>query len=573
MKTKLKVTDSKSAYALLMVMFFSGISLLALASAMKWTSNNAILTRKNNAYFEAVAAAEAATEKVLSNVSKDFQGDGESLVYSRMDAYRVAVPTTTESSYWSGWTFSDAQGNNNKVYVQRSQSWQWTDLSSQYTGLKGMASTYRIVANAVRVGSIDQVTGAVAQDLQVANIPVFQFAIFYGMLMEISCGQPFIVTGRVHSNKDLYVCPDSDLTFNTHVTAVGGINFGRAPGDARGAPAGTVTYKGEKDAKVASLTLPIGTNNTPDAVHAILEVPPGTEDINSLMGKQRYFNKADLILVVSNNTVSAKSGSYNSFATAIPSSQVNTFVTTNTSFNDARESKTVYPIDVDIGKLKTWSETNTVLRSSLTRDVRSVYVQDARTMSGTKLKAVRVKNGATLPSLGLTVATEDPLYVLGDYNAPVVAQRGTTYTTSTVPASLLGDAITVLSGSWTDSNSTASESSRVASSTTINAAFLAGIVETATAGSYSGGVENFPRFLEEWGSSKIFTYNGSMVVLFPSEYATTKWGQSNVYGPPKRNWAFDLNFMDPTKLPPGTPEMRTMIRGQWALVQKNTVTY
>ncbi len=72
------------------------------------------------------------------------------------------------------------------------------------------------------------------------------------------------------------------------------------------------------------------------------------------------------------------------------------------------------------------------------------------------------------------------------------------------------------------------------------------------------------------------TYNGSMVVMFPSKFATNRWQNTGVYyNAPTRNWAFDLNFMDSTKLPPGTPELRTLIRGKWQIIapgQTNMVT-
>jgi hypothetical protein len=292
------------------------------------------------------------------------------------------------------------------------------------------------------------------------------------------------------------------------------------------------------------------------------------------MGKQRYYNKADLILTINDAGISATSGRFNNFATTIPSAQVSYLASASSNFYDTREGKTVRPLDLDVGRLRTWSATNTVLRSVLGRDVRTVYVVDNRTTvnSSSSMGAVRVRNGATLPAQGLTVVTEKPMYVQGHYNAPNTSHRGTTNTTATLPASLVADAITVLSANWSDANSTASLSTRAASSTTVNAAFLAGIVETKTYNNYSGGVENFPRFLEEWGSSRIFTYNGSMVVMFPSRFATGRWGMSNVYAPPARNWAFDLNFMDATKLPPGTPEVRTLIRGQWAIVQRGPQT-
>ena len=41
-------------------------------------------------------------------------------------------------------------------------------------------------------------------------------------------------------------------------------------------------------------------------------------------------------------------------------------------------------------------------------------------------------------------------------------------------------------------------------------------------GSYSGGAENFPRFLENW-SGKTLTYYGSMVELYQSQQAIGKW--------------------------------------------------
>jgi hypothetical protein len=126
-----------------------------------------------------------------------------------------------------------------------------------------------------------------------------------------------------------------------------------------------------------------------------------------------------------------------------------------------------------------------------------------------------------------------------------------------------------LSGAWNDANASNSLSSRVAVPTTVNAAFLAGIVQTVS-GSYSGGAENFPRFLEDWGG-RTLTYNGSMVVLYESQQATGAWRGTgtppDIYNPPNRNWAFDTNFRDVAKLPPATPCVRALVRGSWAMVK------
>ena len=166
------------------------------------------------------------------------------------------------------------------------------------------------------------------------------------------------------------------------------------------------------------------------------------------------------------------------------------------------------------------------------------------------------------------VATDLPLYVEGNFNAPDTTP-GSTNTANTLPASLVGDAITVLSAKWSDTYGNNSLSARTPANTTVNAAFLAGIVQhTNTTGTlhYSGGVENFPRFLENW-SGYTFTYNGSMVVTYPSQFATNYWVQTgNYYNAPNRKWAFDVNFLDYRRLPPATPMVRKLVRGQWNVV-------
>ena len=83
----------------------------------------------------------------------------------------------------------------------------------------------------------------------------------------------------------------------------------------------------------------------------------------------------------------------------------------------------------------------------------------------------------------------------------------------------------------------------------MNTAIVAGIVPSGTSGTnYSGGVENFPRLLEDW-SNDTLTYYGSMVELWTSQQFTGIWGSSNVYSPPVRQWYFDTNFQ--ATPPPG----------------------
>jgi Tfp pilus assembly protein PilX len=554
--------------ALLLTMIMLAIALAILAAALSWSASSTRLTYRSIQYTRSVAAAEAATEKVVSQINRDFLYGGESLVINNLDSYRHTVPSSSDSAYWSTWQFNDASGNTGQTYVQRGTSVSYVSINPPYTNLQAYVSTYTVVSDAKDTASPQDLTVGVLQQLQLAQIPVFQFAMYSSGNMEISCGQPFDITGPVHSNGILYVEPDSSMTFESAVTAVVTNVFQRDPLDTRGPPSGGVVYvkPDQKKSPVAALTLPIGTTNTPEAIREIIEPPPLFEDPNSPLGRLRYYNQCDMLLIASDNGISASSGGFNNFSTKnITTNELALFVSTNNSFWDAREGKTVLPIDIDIGALKSWSETNSNLRFALIgSNLSSIYIVDNRTLPGTSLGAVRVFNGLQLPTNGLTVATGRPLYVLGDYNQLNPANIGTTNTSTTRPASLVGDAITILSDSWVDNKSTLGVGSRGASSTTVNAALLTGVVET-TLGHYSGGMENFPRFLESWGLANVFTYNGSMVKMFPSLYATNVWGGS-YYDPPARNWAYDANFGDLTKLPPKTPSLLKVIRSQWATV-------
>jgi hypothetical protein len=159
------------------------------------------------------------------------------------------------------------------------------------------------------------------------------------------------------------------------------------------------------------------------------------------------------------------------------------------------------------------------------------------------------------------------MYVLKNFNSQdsTGSSLGTNNTLHTSPAALMADSITILSTSWDDAASLIRTSwGPPAGDTTVNAAMLEGIVESIPGGDYSGGVENFLRLLENW-DHRTLTYNGSIVVLFDSQYATNHWKQvGNYYYMPKRNWAFDLNFTNRAGLPALTPSLKTMTRKTWA---------
>jgi hypothetical protein len=406
------------------------------------------------------------------------------------------------------------------------------------------------------------------------------------MDLEINPGPPMIVTGKTHSNRDIFVAPGNTLEFADTVSAAGFIYQHRNTNDPTGGTPTIPLYDTTRLEGVSSLTLPIGLDNNPSNVVRILDVPPFDEDAHSELGRQRFYNRADLIITTTDSSVAVKINdhedgtTFTSVATNSLSNGTNcgySFVRTNISFYDYREGKQVVATEIDVTALTNWLASGSGVsfdnqaQFQMGHRINSIYVNDQRSQPG-KLTAVRLVNGQNLPAAGLTVATPHPLYVKGNFNASDLT-AGSTNTSLTRPASLASDAITLLSANWNDEwTSSTSLGSRTATNMTVNAALLSGIVPSMTVNGqkhYSGGVENFPRFLENWSSSTL-TYNGSMVVMFASRYATGFWiDPGTYYNPPTRKWAFDNNFLSFNKLPPGTPQVRKLQRGQWNVVAAN----
>jgi hypothetical protein len=361
------------------------------------------------------------------------------------------------------------------------------------------------------------------------------------------------------------------------------------------------------------LNLPVGTNatgtvsNSSQNVYAILEPPTPGETPNTLIGSNLLYNKADMIVIVSNNnTISVTSGAYvNNQATVISNTEWQNFLSTNGTFMDQRDGSNVNQVVIDVGKLVNWSATNSDLSAALNAvrpgegNVQSIYVDDQRSTSNAVVTAatnvntgkvsystnivmtqpgVVLTNGAALPPQGLSIATPDPAYIVGDWNIKMTTNSGapsdvsTSTTTYSLPSAIYADAITILSPSWNPANSALPIANRTASSDTVNAAFLTGNVPSDGA-YYSGGVENFPRFLENW-NGQTFYYNGSMVCMFESKIADAPWpGTGSVYNPPARDWAFDTNFTNPSKQPPMTPQIISVQRSKWALLPPYSTSF
>lgn len=274
--------------------------------------------------------------------------------------------------------------------------------------------------------------------------------------------------------------------------------------------------------------------------------------------------------------------------------------------HDKRQAADLNTVEIDVGKLKNlvhandqsnWGGSNDQRPQSWWNGVVYVEFETQETsssrpdgvnpaLSGT---GVKLKNGSVIPNpsfahsrdiYGMSLATNQMMYVEGHYNADGDFDTGSPTEPDDpsnfaregheAPAALIADSLTFLSGDWDDSNSNRNLNNREARDTEVSAAIMTGSVPSGKTGSdrYSGGVENFPRFLEDWNNLDL-RIRGSLVALFESEIGTRGWGYSDVYTAPDRQWGFHDKFAE-GYLPPGTPNTRRYRIVDFQMVDKQT---
>jgi hypothetical protein len=240
-------------------------------------------------------------------------------------------------------------------------------------------------------------------------------------------------------------------------------------------------------------------------------------------------------------------------------------VTTSTTLYNNREGKYVKMTNINLRRLAGYYDCNDdgieeqCFQNNL--PVNGLIYATRTDAPANQQPGIRLLRGSKIERFaGLTVVSNDPLYIQGDYNT--VDKRA---------AAVIADAINLLSSNWNDANSTSGLSSRVASdpahpesptALTVNTAFISGI-NTTTWGDYNGGLENYPRLHEKW-DGKTLAITGSFVSLWNSQIGTGDW----VYGSPQytapiRTWNYDTTFSDGSNLPPFTPWAVEIVKGAW----------
>jgi len=468
------------------------------------------------------------------------------------------LPTGTFDLQGFGVSFAMAESDTGKLVTMK---------KGTFRGLYGVANKYTIVSSALSVST--PITNTIELRAEKVLVPLFQFAVFYEPDLEIHPGPFMTLEGRVHANGNLWLGSNNGLDIESYLTAAGTIGHGRKPGSGQSTGGGSVRIKDaddnwqdmknadgtwldnsssdwidsslarwqgqvqDKDHGINDLYLPVSVSGDPiDIIHDASGGNPDSYEHKAglkIIDGQAYFRQVD-----------------NSW-TNVTASLVADGSMSTTTFYDGREGKTIQALDIDISKLNNnpyWPANG--------------LVYSKQTLSGSVQPATRLVNGAELKS-GFTVVSENPVYTVGDYNS--VAKK---------PAAIICDAYNILSNDWDDANSTLDLSFRTATDTRINVSFITGNTTTGEDGNtYNGGLENLPRFLENW-SDKTLTIRGSMVDLWESEQATGKWSYGLYYTAPNRDWGFDKDLLDPNKLPPGTPVINIVVKKQWAQLEGPT---
>jgi hypothetical protein len=483
-----------------------------------------------------------------------------------------------------------------------------------FPGWKGSAHFYKVSVTATGPKTLsgdNNVEGTVCRYFTLTQVPIFQAAIFYMDDLEIHPGGPMPIHGLVHSNGKIWASANGGiLQFFGNVSFVKGYEeivsydpkVKMPPFWADGKQSASSTEKSKQLSGPVDRMEPFGlapqeafntTDDNPnnDGFHELIEVPVSGSPDPKEIADQRLYNKATLKIEIdssepldspkrikitdSHGDISESDKRRTKIIEAIDGS---------TTIYDWREgngasgqaSGYVKVTSVDIQKLNTALDDITDFDGVL-------YVRDIAPGKN----AIRIINGSNL-SRDLTIASEDPIYVQGDYNTGW-GGSGPTHDPNYVPsnnggnasgtddsivsgyqkksAAIIADAIVVLSNNWNDANSGLSLGYRTATNTTINAAMLCGIVQSLAGkgqAGYSGGAENFPRLLEAWypSSGRVYlTYYGSMVQAFFSKSFVGKWQGGQVYSIPYRPWHFDPLFT--TNPPPGSTTSTVLSRGRW----------
>lgn len=523
--------------ALIMVGMLTLIGLAALSTSDDEVAISGNTLQETRAFY----AAEAGLERAAAALQTEYETTG-------------APPVTMPSG-------TDVLNKCNVAYraVDNGPAKQDRVKSGSMVGLHALVKSFSLAS--VATSQVDKSQVRVEQTFETNMIPLYQFAVFYDEDLEIAPGPDMSLLGRVHSNGNLYIQANNTLDMDSYVTAAGQILHGRkgpgvvGAGDVRvkdavgnyvsmksGANWVDNTFTNWYDTSVARWN---GRVQDEEHGQSALNVPllGGATDPHDMIereaGNPNSYEAKATLKFINNQAFQKIGGLWVNVTAAMVADGVITY--SPDKFRDYRDNELVDCTDLDISKMydEGYAPANGV-----------IYFSDNDGGAG-EFPALRITNGTELDA-PLTIASENPVYTLGNFNSNATKKK---------PAAILCDALTFLSGSWSDNLALVNKADRVASNTTVNCAYVTG--NKATTGTvYNGGYENLPRFLETW-TGKTMSWKGSAINLWYSVQALGDWSGA-YYDPPNRNWSYDVDLDDPNKLPPESPVIRVFHKIGWS---------
>lgn len=470
---------------------------------------------------------------------------------SAMANFQIAIDIQTYSAATTFTTFGSAVVNTTIRRLESSDQ-----LTTDSLGRNVYIRHYEVFSTATHPQN-SAITITVHQIIARRLIPTFQHMVFYDDDLEILPGANMGLSGRIHTNQDLYIGSRATLTVDSNYLRAAGSVYNERKDDPTDIMAGNVDIRVTKtgspkyeamagldsqDSDWYAESTDRWNGTVQDAAHGITSLT--APNVGTTAPNGYYNNNAQI--VIQDNDIYRRNGSGTlQKLTENVDYPAGTVTTTSTSFYNNREGQYIRMTTVDMAKLAGTTGSCTPGPCANNLPSNGLLYATRTDATGGDEPGIKLTNGAEVASPsgsgGLTVVSNQPVYIKGDYN-----------TTNEKPAAVIADSVNLLSNNWSDANSALGLSSRPATATTVNTAFVAG-VKTTTASHYNGGLENYPRLHENWSGTNL-NIKGSFVELWNSSVATGDWAYGgSQYTAPNRNWTYNTNFNNAANLPPFTP--------------------
>ncbi|KPL05908.1 hypothetical protein AMJ86_10415 [bacterium SM23_57] len=399
------LTDEKGMIMVMAVMMLAVVLMLAITAAITSTAETRLAGRSyqsSQVFYMTEGIAEYAADRLNVLLENDLDPTQHTL--------DQIVPPSIPSEYTIDYSTIRKEGS---FYEQ-------TITTGDYIGLNAYIQKYHIEVQVSRSSE----TSCIQRTVEHQFIPLFQFGVFYEEDLEIFPGPRMIFSGRIHSNHDIYIGANTGIDINSCLTAVGQIYHWRKD-ETHVEPTGPVNirdYWGDYqnmyqdgywlDSECANWqteAIARWGGTVRDSSHGVhqLQIPvPQIQHIGhgqieiikrGQMGDSqelrdaRYYWKADIRVL--------DGVAYDSSGLMI---NMGSGTLTQDWFYDQREHRWMYVTQLDLEEM---IHHGTAPANGI------IYFSGSLLGDG-----VRLVNGETIPDGGLTVASENPVYILGNYN-------------------------------------------------------------------------------------------------------------------------------------------------------------